>query len=65
MALISINVTTNDVHDEKLNRGHYEVKMFAGLDEAPEAVFQEGLKRINSALMSIPPEKHYSRLHPA
>ncbi len=64
MALISTNVTTNDVHDENLNRGHYEVKMLAGLDEDPEVVFQEGLKRIKSALMVIPPEKRYSRLHP-
>ena len=65
MALISVNITTNEMNNEQLNRGHYEVKMLAGLNEDPEVVFQEGLERIKSALMGIPPEKHYSRLHPA
>ena len=64
MALISINLVKNDMHDEQLNHGHYEVKIIAGLDEAPDAIFQEGLDRIRNIINNIPSEKRYSRLHP-
>ena len=62
MAVISVNVVTNDVRNEQLNRGHYEVKILAGLDEDPDTIFQEGLERVKNAISGIPPEKRYPRL---
>ena len=61
MAFISVNVATSEATDNKESTGSYEVKIFAGLDELPDAVFADALKRIRATLQSIPPEKHYPR----
>lgn len=63
MAVIDIRYHTNEIRGVNHNQGSYEVKLFAGLDEEPEVVFNEGLERLKAALSGIPKEKRYPRLH--
>ena len=63
MAVVRTFVSTiEEPGDGNRNHGSWEVKLFAGLDEDPAAVFADAMERLQAALAAIPPEKRYSRL---
>ena len=62
MANISVEVMTGDATRSGTPYGHYEVKIFAGLNEDPEGVIKEALERVQASLQSIPQEKRYSKM---
>lgn len=62
MANISVELMTVEQTCSGTPYGHYEVKIFAGLDEAPDEILTDALKRVQTALQSIPPEKRYSKM---
>ena len=42
--------------------GHFEIKIFAGLNEDPDEVIGEALKRVKISLQGIPQEKRYPKM---
>ena len=62
MANISVELMTADKTRSGTSYGHYEIKIFAGLDEAPEEILADALKRVQTALQSIPHEKRYPKM---
>ena len=62
MALISVKFMTNEATGDQEPTGSYEIKILAGLDEEPEVILADALKRIQTALQSIPQEKRFPRL---
>ena len=62
MAIISTNMTTNEYEGkESFDKGHYEIKILAGLDENIYDVLGEAAERTRVLLETLPPEKRYSR----
>ena len=62
MANISIEVMTADTTRNGKSYGHYEIKIFAGLDEDPVGIMQETLERVKASLQSVPIEKRYPKM---
>ena len=62
MANISVELMTIEPTNSGTPHGHYEVKVFASLNEAPEEILADALKRVQTALQSIPPEKRYQKM---
>lgn len=62
MANISVEVATFDTTSNKASYGYYEIKIFAGLNEAPEKILRETLERVQVSLQSIPLEKRYPKM---
>ena len=62
MANISVELMTIEPTSGDTPHGHYEVKIFASLDEAPEEILADALKRVQISLQSIPQEKRYKKI---
>ncbi|MBQ7560983.1 MAG: hypothetical protein IJS99_03980 [Synergistaceae bacterium] len=62
MASISIELMTTDKTQNGASYGHFEIKIFAGLDEDINSVFKETRERVQCSLQSIPPEKRYQKM---
>lgn len=62
MANISVELMTGETSRGGSSYGHYEIKIFAGLDEEPEKIMKEALERVQTSLQSIPKEKRYPKM---
>ena len=62
MASISVELMTTDKTQSGTPYGHFEIKIFVGLDEDINSVFHETLERVQCSLQCIPPEKRYSKM---
>ena len=62
MASISVELMTTDKNQGSSPYGHFEIKIFAGLDEDIDNAFREALKRVQCSLQSIPLEKRYPKM---
>lgn len=62
MASISVELMTTDKAHSGASYGHFEIKIFAGLDENIDSIFNEALERVQCSLQSIPPEKRYPKI---
>lgn len=61
MAIISVNLTTNESSEAGFKQGHYEIKIVAGLNEGLDEVIAEASERVRVLLDRLPQEKRYPR----